>query len=108
MSESTGTYYFPFYCGSKRMPYRVKAQRQIMYTTPRQKLRRIPQPIPQQIPRPVPQQVVEQITQPVIEPIQVEYYQIQPSYRVLRDSPRHKKTSHVEEEYPKETICSMS
>ena len=47
MSESTGTYYFPFYCGSKRMPYRVKAQRQIMYTTPRQKLRRIPQPIPQ-------------------------------------------------------------
>lgn len=108
MSETTGTYYFPLYCGSKRMPYCVKAQRQIMYITPRQKLRRIPQPIPQPIPRPVPQPVVEQITQPVIEPIQVEYYQIQPSYRVLRDSPRHKKPSNVEEEYPKETICSMS
>jgi hypothetical protein len=99
MSNSTGTYYFPIYNGIKKMPFRVKARRQILHPTPRQKPRQIPQPIPQ----PIPQQVIEQI-----QVSNVEYYQIQPSRRLLRDSPRHRQAGYVEEEYPKQTVCNMS
>ena len=91
MSNSTGTYYFPFYNGIKKMPFRVKARRQILHPTPRQ------------IPQPIPQQVIEQI-----QVSNVEYYQIQPSRRLLRDSPRHRQAGYVEEEYPKQTVCNMS
>ncbi len=107
MSQTTGTYYFPFYSGGKIMPYRVKGQRQIMYTSLRKPPLRIP-PVPRPVPRQVPQQVIEPVHQPIIESIQVEYYQLQPSRRLLRDSPRHKKAGYVEEEYPRQTICSIS
>lgn len=100
---STVTYYFPCY-GIKKMP--LRKGRRILNPVPRQKPRRITQQIPpQQIPpQPIPQQV--------IEPIQVshvEYYQIQPSRRLLRDSPRHRQASYFEEEeYPKQTVCNIS
>ncbi len=110
MSEFTGTYYFPFYSGSKIMPYRVKGKREIIYTRriPKPILRQVPKQVIEKVPKQVPKQVIEQVPKQVIEQVQVEYYHLQPSRRLLRDSPRHKKVDHIEQEYPKETICSMS
>ena len=79
------------------------------------KLIYVNRPIPQKIYTPIPLPIfpVVEMKVPDIDPTTVEFYQAQPSHRLLRNSPRHRpngnvEQEYVEQEYVEQTFCNVS